>query len=96
MSDTLYITTKGGKRYRRDRASSRINANEVQDMYAYNILHGRNPTDQIEKGIRDTYLELRCAENKANGTLQDQNPGDPALALHLTVGGKEAVSIGDA
>lgn len=86
MSDG-YILTKSGKRYRRDRASVRINENEVQDMYEYCIQHGKNPTDQFEKGVRVTFLELKQAENAAKGI----SPCDSSRVgpVNISVGGKE-------
>lgn len=56
----------------------------LREKYAYCLMNNKNPTDIVQKGIEDTYVEIRKMENEINGV-----PGRRDIVpIKLEVGGE--------
>lgn len=83
MADKCIIAN--GKVYSLEKCAGLVPDGKLREMYAYNLLQGRKPTDQVEKGIRDTFLELRQAE-----LALTKSGSDPTIVpIKLIVGDDE-------
>ena len=86
MADKCIIA--GGKVYSLERCAGNVPDGKLREMYAYNLINGVKPTDQVERGIRDTYQDLRMRE-KAMVDAGVHNP--MAVPIKLVVGDEEVM-----
>lgn len=89
MTDKCIIAM--GKPYSVERCAGNVTEGEVREMYVFNLLHGVRPSDQVERGIRDTYHDLRLREQElANAGIH--NPS--VVPIRLVVGDEDALETG--
>lgn len=87
MADNCIVAN--GKIYSLEKCSGNVPEGKLREMYAYNLLQGVKPTDQVEKGIRDTYYELRKQEN---GMIEAGVHNPMIVPIKLIVGDEEQSS----
>lgn len=86
MTDKCIVAM--GRVYSLERCAGNVTEGEVREMYAYNLVHGVKPSDQAERGIRETYHELRLKERE----LINAGVSNPTVVpIKLVVGDEETL-----
>jgi hypothetical protein len=89
MADKSIIA--GGKIYSLEKCSGNVPDGKLREMYAYNLIMGVKPTDQVERGIRDTYQDLRIREK----SMVEAGVHNPTIVpIKLIVGDEEELNTG--
>ena len=72
-----------------ENCNARVSPGRMREMFAYCLINGRHPTHIVEKGIEDTYYELRRKENEVNGVSSNHRDVVP---IKLIVGDEDALA----
>jgi len=86
MGDKSIIAN--GKVYSLEKCTGLVPEGKLRELYAYNLLQGVKPTDQVERGIRATYQDLRMKEQE----LANAGCHNPAVVPIKLVVGEESES----
>jgi hypothetical protein len=91
MGDKSIIAN--GKICSLEKCCGNVPEGKLREMFAYNLVMGVKATDQVERGIRETYYDLR---KKENGMIEAGVHNPMIVPIKLIVGDEDLVDTASA